>query len=186
VTLADDASTLRLQGRLVYLETPTAESIDQLAEFDWARSSLAEMGGWFLRPPTVDPWATMLFYEAETDQLLGVLDAGLLPGYPGVVNLSIFTDSQFARPGLALHAYGLYVEMLFNGGVRLVHHEVLEFNLAVRGILRRIGVEPSARYREHAFAAGRLRDVLIYAYDQEHFQREFARYDRRVERRRDA
>jgi hypothetical protein len=179
MTVGEDPSPYRLEGKLVYLQPATAESIDQLSEFDWARSALAEMGGWFRRPPPIAPWGTMLYYDVRNGRPAGVVDAAILPGYPGVANLSIFCDAE-AAPGLAMHAYALFVELLFQQGFRLIHHEVLEFNQAVLGILKGIAVEPSARYREHAFTAGRLWDVVIYSYDETHFRQAFRRFERRV------
>lgn len=146
---------------------------------DWLRSLSPEMGGRFRRQEQSLTAATTLFRARSTGELLGVLEAAFLPGYPDVANVSIFTDTAVAAPGWAMDAYGLHVALLFERGARLVHHEVLELNRPIQRILRGIGVEPSARYREHAYAAGRLWDVIVYSYDRAHWEGVLARFGRR-------
>ena len=160
----------RTEGTLVSLELPGPSTLDDLTRLDWLRWQRPEMGGWSRRQPPMAPWATQLFRSNVSGRVVGVLDAFALSGYPGVVNVSIFTDTAVASPGVAIDAYGLFVGMLFDRGIRLVHHEVLEFNRPILRILRGIHVEPSARYREHAYVAGRFWDVLLFSFDRGHLQ----------------
>jgi RimJ/RimL family protein N-acetyltransferase len=175
----EPSTTLGLAGTLVSLSEVTSADLVDLRRLDWLRSNHAEMGGWFDRPAPATGLAPTLFRSKTTGEVLGVLDGFPLPGYPGVVNVSLFTDATRAPRGYAMDAYGLYVGMLFANGVRIVHHEVLEFNRQVRRILRGIDVEPSARLRDHAYSGGRLWDVLIYSFDREHFSRVLIKFERR-------
>lgn len=167
------------EGVWVYLEPLDPAHRPELDRLDWLRSQLPEMGGWSRRPPPTAPWASTLFRSRATGELLGVIDAIPLPGYPGVVNVSIFTDTAGASPGWAMDAYGLCVAQLFEQGVRLVHHEVLELNRPVQRILRGIGLRPSACFREHAYVAGRMWDVLVFSFDREHWKGVLTRFSQR-------
>lgn len=168
-----------IPGTWVTLETIHDGNRDELAELDWKRMQVSEMGGWFAR---LDPGAgwTMLFRSLKTGAALGVLDAAPLPGYVGVVNVSIFADTDTSPAGWAMEAYILFVAHLFEVGVRLIHHEVLEINKPMLRILRGAGIPSTARLRQHGYAAGRWCDVLIYSYDQMGFQSLLGRFSRRA------
>jgi RimJ/RimL family protein N-acetyltransferase len=165
-----------LEGTWVRLEYAGAENQEEIEELDQKRSQRPEMGGWFSRPAPVAPWATVVIRSKATGVPVGVIDATPLPGYPGVVNVSQFMDMRAARTGWAIDAYGLYITHLFDLGVRLVHHEVLEMNTPVHRMMRGAQLEASARLRDHGYAAGRLWDVLVYSYDHEHWQTVLARF----------
>ena len=151
------------EGAWVRLEVLRESHVDELADLDWARSQSAALGGLALR----GGGSTVVFRSKESGAAIGVLDAMPLPGYPGVINVSLFTD--VAGAGLAIDAYALFATGLFDGGVRLIHHEVFEFNRPIRRILTGIGLAPTARLREHGFAAGRTWDVLVYSFDHPHW-----------------
>jgi RimJ/RimL family protein N-acetyltransferase len=168
-----------LEGTWVSLEFADGSNQDEIAELDWKRSELAEMGGWFSRPAPIAPWGTMLIRSNATGAAVGVIDAMPLPGYPGAMNVSQFMDMGVARSGWAIDAYGMYITHLFDRGVRLVHHEVLEMNTAVHRMMRGAELEPSARLRQHGYAAGRLWDVFVYSYDREHWQTVLDKFSRR-------
>ncbi len=147
----------------VRLEPATDADLDALEDLDWHRSLHPAMGGWLVRPAASS--RTIIVRAVDGDELIGVIDAAPLPGYDAVTSLSVFTDTARAHGGLALEAYARVVMQLFDGGTRLIHHEVLELNRPIQRLLRGIGVTASARYREHAYAAGRFWDVLVYSYD---------------------
>lgn len=148
----------------VALAPVTQADLVELEDLDWHRSLHPAMGGWMSRPPGSLATATLVRALA-TGELIGVIDAAPLPGYDGVTSLSVYTDTERARGGLALEAYARAVTGIFASGTRLVHHEVLELNGPIHRVLRGIGITPSARLREHAYAAGRYWDVLVYSYD---------------------
>jgi RimJ/RimL family protein N-acetyltransferase len=157
-----------LEGTRVRLEPASSADRDELAELDWLRSLHPAMAGWFARPRTVAP-GTAVMRGLDGGQVVGVLDAAGLPGYADVVSVSVYTDTARASGGWALEAYALFVSALFEQGVRLIHHEVLELNRPIQRILRGIGVAQTARLREHAYVAGRFWDVLVYSYDRAHW-----------------
>lgn len=167
-------------GLWVRLEPVNDDNRDELTELDWKRSQTPEMGGWFVRPDSGPAWGTMLFRSLKTGVALGVLDAAPLPGYADVVNVSIFADTDTSPAGWAMEAYIQFVAHLFEVGVRLVHHEVLEINKPMLRILRGAGIPSTARLRRHGYAAGRWSDVLIYSYDQTGFQSLLGRFGRRA------
>lgn len=168
-----------VEGRWVRLEPVDDSNRDELAELDWKRSQLPAMGGWFVRPDPVTPWATMLIRGKESGQVAGVIEASPLPGYPGVANVSQFMDAEATRILWAMDAYGMYITHLFEQGVRLVHHEVLEINRPVQRLMKGIKLEPTARMRQHGYAAGQLWDVLVYSYGAAHWQTVLAKFPRR-------
>ena len=169
-----------LTGASCILEEVDAQTWPDVLHLDWLRAQHPVMGGMNTRSAPTGSWALAVFRDKRGSEPVGLLEAHPLPGYPGVVNVSIFTDRAAVSAGPAIDAYGLYVSQLFRQGVRLVHHEVLEFNRPVHRIMRRLEVEPSARLREHAYVAGRWWDVLVYSYDARHWQGVLARYSART------
>lgn len=160
-----------LVGTWCSLEEVDDRTWPDVLELDWLRAQHPNMGGVSQRPRPGNAWSLALFRDKDTGLPIGVLEAHPLPGYPGVVNVSIFTDRGSTVAGPAMDAFGMYATELFAQGVRLLHHEVLEFNRPVQRIMRGIGVEPSARLREHAYVAGRWWDVLVYSYGAPQWQR---------------
>lgn len=148
-----------------------------MAELDWRRSADPVMGGWINRP-VPGPGTAVLRPADGRDEIVGALDVVELPGYPGVANISIFTDMDRARGGIALEAYALVVDAAFGQGARLIHHEVLSINRPIQRVLRGIGVQPSARLRDHAYVAGRWWDVLVFSYAAAHWGEVLARFPR--------
>jgi RimJ/RimL family protein N-acetyltransferase len=167
--VTDDVQPAPLLGRRVSVERATPADGKELETLDWARLLHPAMAGPTARSLLAQPTSAHVIRALATGEIAGVLDAVQVPGYPGVASVSIFVDTARAKGGLAMEAYGLFVTALFDGGVRLVHHEVLELNRPVQRILRGIGVAPSARYRQHAYAAGRFWDVLVFSYDRHHW-----------------
>jgi len=152
-----------IDGQRAHLEPAAAVDPAVLAELDWSRALHPAMAGWVVRP-SVPSLGTVLVRDRRDDAVVGLLDAVEMSGYPGVVNVSIYADGERGHAGTMLEAYGLLVTQLFDGGVRLVHHEVLELNRPIQRILRGIGVAPTARLVEHAYVAGRFWDVLVFAF----------------------
>lgn len=153
-----------IAGRNIDLVQMSAEHDADLQMLDWRRSLHPAMGGPVARLAAGGEGAYLL-RERATNEIVGVLDARPLSGYDGVVNLSIFVDTTRARSGLALEAYGRLIVSLFERGARVLHHEVLALNTPVQRMLRGVGVAPSARFRDHAYAAGRFWDVIVFSYD---------------------
>jgi RimJ/RimL family protein N-acetyltransferase len=165
-----------LVGTWVRLDYAGPDNEAEIEDLDRKRAEVPEMGGWFSRPAPVAPWATVVVRSKTSGAPVGVIDAVPLPGYPGVMNVSQFMDMQAARTGWAIDAYGLYITHLFDLGVRLVHHEVLEMNTPVQRMMRGARLEPSARLRDHGYAAGRLWDVFVYSYDRAHWETVLAKF----------
>lgn len=175
-----------IAGERVALSPATAADADDLAHLDWQRSQHPAMGGWMSRPVGVAATGTAILRRVDAvagDPPVGAIDAVGLPGYPGVVNVSIYTDTARAPGGLALEGYGLYVDSLFAQGARVVHHEVIALNSPIKRLLRAIRLEPTARLRDHAYAAGRWWDVLVYSYDRARWEDMLARVPRNPVRR---
>ena len=163
---ADHVSTSPpVGGKRVTIERTTADSAAELADLDWLRSLHPAMAGPLVRSAGASVDSAYLVRSVATDEIIAVLDAMPLAGYSGVANVSIYADATRARGAWALDGYWQLVVRLFDEGVRLIHHEVLELNRPLQRVLRAIGVEPSARLRDHAYAAGRFWDVYVYAYD---------------------
>ncbi|MGH9086223.1 MAG: GNAT family N-acetyltransferase [Acidimicrobiales bacterium] len=156
--------TGHLPGPRVRLSPPTDADRPDLDDLDWRRSLHPGMGGWLVRPIAGDV-RTSLVRSVTDDEPIGVIDVAPLPGYAEVMSVSLYIDPTRARGGLAFEAYARVVTQLFESGTRLVHHEVLELNRPILRLFRGIGEPPSARLREHAYSAGRLWDVLVFAFD---------------------
>ena len=167
------------QGKWVTFESVDDTNWEDVHELDILRTSVPEMGGWFVRPEPASTWSTVLIRSRRDGTAVGVLDAMALPGYPGVANVSIFMNRAAAPTTWGMDAYGIYVSYLFSQGVRLIHHEVLEMNRPVHRILRGILLEPTAHLREHGYSAGRWWDVLVYSYDITHWQRALGKFSTR-------
>lgn len=148
----------------VRLSPATDADRADLDDLDWGRSLHPGMGGWLVRP-TSGAVRTSIVRTIADDKPIGVIDVAPLPGYAEVMSVSLYIDPARARGGLAFEAYARVVTQLFESGTRLVHHEVLDLNRPILRLLRGIGVPPSARLREHAYSAGRLWDVLVFAFD---------------------
>jgi RimJ/RimL family protein N-acetyltransferase len=165
-----------LTGQLCRLE-PLAGDVPEA--IDAMRAATPEMGGARLGDRVESPYgAAMLIVDARTGAEVGVIDNHPLPGYPGVANVNVFVDRARARAGVSLEAFAMYNFFLFANGVEIVHVEVLEFNRAILGILRKIGMSPQARYRSHAYVAGRWWDVVVFGWDLAAWERAAARYSR--------
>ena len=118
----------------------------------------------------------MIVRERRSGDALGVVQNHTLPG--DIAVFIVYLDTQLARAGFGFEAVVLYISHLFDSGARLVTSEVLEFNAPVLRVIKRIGLVPQARLREHAFAAGRFWDVHVYSMDREVWLRIIAPYRR--------
>jgi RimJ/RimL family protein N-acetyltransferase len=165
-------------GQRVRVDPAAPDDLTAMQELDWRRSSDPVMGGWVHRPALGPGPGTAVLRPIDGEVIVGALDVVELPGYPGVANVSIFTDMDRARGGMALEAYALVVDAAFAQGARLIHHEVLSLNRPIQRVLRGIGVEPSARLRDHAYVAGRWWDVLVFSYPEAHWRRVLERFPR--------
>lgn len=172
---------LGLAGHWVSLEPLSPLNRPELERLELARALVPQMGG----PHPLEPvprcfGPSMAIRANATGEVVGVIENGEMRGYPGVAVLVIFVDESRARPGCALEAYALYVHRLFRFGARLVHLEVLSFNRAVLGLLRKVGVPVQVRLREHVYAAGRFWDLLVFAFDEADWERQVARFRPRL------
>ena len=163
-------------GQRVRVDPATPDDAASMQSLDWRRSTDPVMGGWINRP-ALGP-GTAVLRPVDHDEVVGAMDVAELPGYPGVANVSIFADMEKARGGMALEAYALVVDAVFGQGARLVHQEVLSLNRPIQRILRGIGVQPSARLRDHAYVAGRWWDVLVFSFSEDEWQRVLERFPR--------
>lgn len=159
-------------GQRVRIDPIQPADQDELLDLDWHRSLHPAMAGWAARAGFSGTGTAVLrdVRGGTTGAIVGAIDAVALPGYPGVMSVSIFVDGERARGGAALEGYALYVDALFEQGVRVVHHEVLELNDPIRRAMRALRLEASARLREHAYVGGRWWDVLVYSYDEAHWR----------------
>ena len=119
---------------------------------------------------------SMVIRERRAGTAVGVVVSHRLPA--DIAAFIIYVDPEHGRAGYGIEATALYISHLFDSGARLVTADVLSFNKAVIGILTRIGINPQARLREHAFAAGQFWDVLVFSFTAEEWIRAVARYRR--------
>lgn len=158
-----------ISGRRVSIAPATEHDLVEIADLDWRRSLHPAMGGWWARPSGAPGPGTVVLRrgDAPDGEIVGTLDARELLGYPGVINLSMFTDDSRARGGMALEGYALTVDTLFAQGARLIHHEVITLNRPILRLMRALRIERTAHLREHAYAAGRWWDVAVFSFDRE-------------------
>ncbi len=159
-----------VDGQRVRVRPADPGDLDDLADLDWQRSLHPAMGGWAPRPAGGPSPSTAVLLAPSGEEIVGAVDARDLLGYPGVVNVSMYTDATAALGGLALEGYAHCIQSVFAQGARIIHHEVLALNRPIRRLMRGLRVEPTARYRDHAFVAGRLWDVIAYSYDETHWR----------------
>ena len=151
-------------GETVVLEALGPHHDAELAELDWQRGLHPGMAG-PLMGGHYGTHETLVARSRERGDVVAVLDATEMIGYPGVRSVSIYSDARRAGRGVALEAYGRFVLHQLDTGSRLIHHEVLELNEPIRRIFAALGLEVTARFRSHAYIAGRFWDVLVYSYD---------------------
>jgi len=172
------AGALRLVGQLCWLEPVSGVDPAVAGWLDELRAEAPELGA-SIGSETTSPFGeAMLIREAAEGVPVGLIDNHQLPGYEGVATVNVFVDRSRARPGIGIEAFALYTFFTFATGAEIVHVEVLEFNRAILGILRKIGMKPRARYREHAYVAGRVWDVLVFSWTLEEWLVAAARYQR--------
>lgn len=112
---------------------------------------------------------THLVLDRETEEAFGVIN-GFRPD-PGAasVELTLFLDPRIARPGWAVEAYLLYARHLLAGGERSLGVTVIGGDSVSLRILRKLGLAPTARLREHEWACGCFHDVLVFLVDRRTF-----------------
>lgn len=155
-----------IRGHWVTLVPMSQENAAEVEALDLRRELLPEMGGAFQRRLLAPLAPPVVIVDNRDGVPVGTLEHDLVPGYPGVYNLTIYADPELARPGFAMEAFGLYVDDLFARGAHIVHMEVLELNRrTVRLLLGRF--PHCATYRQHAYVAGRQWDVLVFAIDRD-------------------
>jgi RimJ/RimL family protein N-acetyltransferase len=162
-------------GTTVAIERGSPAHQAELSGLDWLRSLHPAMAGPAMRSGAAPFDSVFVVRSLESGSVIGVIDALEVPGYERVMNVSVYTDTDRAKGGQAIEAYILLVPWLFEQGARLIHHEVLELNRPIIRVMRAIGVKPSARFREHAYSAGRHWDVVVFAYDREQFEHVLAK-----------
>ena len=166
------------RGERVRIAPATALDVVQLGAMDWRRSLHPALGGWVGTGISARPGCGVLHDDTRPDSVVGAVDAQTLPGYPGVVNVSLFVDEDRAPGGAALEAYGVRVSQLFEQGARRIHQEVLVLNRPIRRLLRGLGFAPEAVLREHGWAAGRFWDVEVFSFDRAGWEALLGRFPR--------
>jgi RimJ/RimL family protein N-acetyltransferase len=168
-----------VRGGWVTLEPVTPLNWPEVRRLDQIRQWSASLGGAPARADASTPFGpAMLIRDHRTAMAVGILENSQMAGYPGVAVVLIYVDEAIARPGLALEAFAMYVSQVFAAGARMVHFEVLEFNLRVQRSMARLGLKELARQRDQVYVAGRFWDLLVYAFDQDEWQRIRGRYAR--------
>jgi RimJ/RimL family protein N-acetyltransferase len=155
-------------GRTVSLEPITADNAEEAQPLLVSRHHSPEMAEAVI--PGTDMAGAMLVRDLRSGEAVGLVEAAPLPGYPGVAVVSAFMDRTRLRPGPGVEAVQLFVERLFEGGVRLIHMPILEFNRPVLRVFRRVAEWRQAVLREHAYVGGRFWDVHVYAFDREQWE----------------
>lgn len=172
-----DAQSVR--GTWISLQPMTALNWPETSRLDELRQWHPNLGG---TPPRRDAAGSfgpaMLIRDNRSAEAIGTVENSEMAGYPGVAVVLIYVNALAARPGLALEAFALYVANVFQNGARLVHLEVLEFNRPVHRMVARLGIGEQARMREQVYVAGRFWDLVVYAFDREHFDKIWKRYAR--------
>ena len=156
-------------GHGIVLQAVDERSVGDLVALDGLRERVPQMGGAMAAGRGGPAFAPPMLARNAAGEVIGLMEDHRLPGYEGVASVTIFIDRDRVPAGQGMFVYGLYVEWLFTQGVRLVHHEVLEFNRLALGLLRR-GIAPeTAVMPEHAYVAGRWWDVHVFAFDAKTF-----------------
>ncbi|HXC78247.1 MAG TPA: GNAT family protein [Candidatus Acidoferrum sp.] len=159
-----------LVGSWVSLETLTHANRAETRRLDAVRQRTPNLGGAGGRLDSLRSFGPpMLIRTRSTGLAIGLVENGEMIGYPGVAVVLIFVDQEAARPGMALEAFVIYVNRVFDHGARLVHLEVLAFNEPVLRMLRRRGLKEQARLRDQVYSGGRFWDVAVFAFDAAQF-----------------
>ena len=169
---------LGLTGSWIELVDPgrDADALEELNALQRQQRLMPAMGA--AGHSAMGPYAPPMLIRSLRDRAaIGVVENHALPG--GVAAYLIYLDPR-TRGGFGLEATALYVSLLFDSGARLVTADVFEFNTAVIRMLRKAHLEPHARLREHAYAAGRFWDVLVYYLDLESWKRFLKHHERRL------
>jgi RimJ/RimL family protein N-acetyltransferase len=164
---------LGLEGSWIALEPPGEANAEALAELDRKARLHPAMGGG-IRSGTNAFAPEMLIRERREGAIVGVVLNHRMPA--DIAAYFIYLDPDKGRAGYGIEATALYVSHLFDCGARLVTADVLSFNRAVIGILGKAGIKPQARLREHAYAAGRFWDVLVFSFGVDEWIGALARY----------
>lgn len=167
---------LGLSGSWIELEPLSEANAREFDRFYDERGVLPSMGaGGRSRSSATAP--PMLLRSRRDGEGVGVVENHPLPG-----NVAVFVVHIARQRGLAgfgFEAAILYISHLFDSGARLVTAEVLEFNREMNAILKKVGLVPQARLREHIYAGGRFWDVLVYSFDRAEWVRIIAPYRHR-------
>ena len=155
----------QLNGNWVTLEPLSADNAVQVAQLGRHRELMAQMGGaQERRDPPRSFGSPLVVRIVPSGEVVGLMENGEMTGYPGVAVIVVYVDPRRARPGAALEAYVMYVDYVFASGARVVHIEVMSFNREVLSLLRKAKQEPQARFRDHAYVAGRYWDLVVFGF----------------------
>jgi hypothetical protein len=111
-----------LLGGWVNLEPVTSAHGEEIAGLELVRRRSPNLGGATassLRRPGFG--VPMLIRERRGGQAIGIVENHRMTGYPGVAVVTIFVDPDRARAGVAMEAFAIYVQHVFDSGARLVH-----------------------------------------------------------------
>src|SRR2546430_4514765 len=166
-----------LRGGWVAVEAVSAANAEEVERLDEIRQRTPNLGG---AGASMDArknfGAPMVIREIASGRAIGLIENGVMSGYPDVAVVLFFTDPDVARPGIATEAFAMYVAHVFEKGARLVHLEVLAFDRPVLHMIRRLGLEEQARLRDQAYAAGRFWGVAVFSFDSKRFEEIWNRY----------
>ena len=167
---------LGLSGSWIQLEPLSEANAAEFDRFDFERVLIPAMGsGGRSHSSVIAP--PMLLRNRRDGEGVGVVENHPLPG--DVAVFVVYIARQRGLAGFGFEAAILYISHLFDSGARLVTAEVLEFNREMNAILRKVGLVPQARLREHIYSGGRFWDVLVYSFDRAQWVRIIAPYRRR-------
>lgn len=170
-----DPIGLGLEGAWTRLEPLSSDNAAEFEELSASRhrnpvmGATNEGGSSSFAPP-------MLARDRRTGRAVGILENHEQPG--GAAVFVAYIDPERGRVGYGFEAISLYLSAMFDGGARRVIAEVLEFNVDMIGIIRKVDFPPQARLREHVYSAGRYWDMIIYSFDRADWVRVVTRYRR--------
>jgi RimJ/RimL family protein N-acetyltransferase len=168
---------LGLSGSWIRLEALSAANAAEFDRFDGLRELNPAMGaGGRSYSSAIAP--PMLLRSRRDGEAVGVVENHPLAG--DVAVFVVYIGRQRGLAGFGFEAAILYISHLFDRGARLVTAEVLEFNREMNAILRKVGLVPQARLREHIYSGGRFWDVLVYSFDRAEWLRIIDPYRRRL------
>jgi hypothetical protein len=167
---------LGLSGSWIELEPLSDANAAEFDRLDLERGLNPAMGT-AARSSSSAIASPMLLRSRRDGEAVGLVENHPLPG--NVAVFVVYIGRQRGLAGFCFEAAILYISHLFDSGARLVTAEVFEFNREMNGILRKVGLVPQARLREHLYSGGRFWDLLVYSFDRAQWVRIIKPYKHR-------